>query len=134
VELLDTDNDTTDPAAGTWYNLGSLSISIPIGIWRTSYKALLYGNKTASTSIDWVNITLSTANNSVSDADLTTSNSLGGASGTLALATPMYCEKILVVAAKTPYYLNSMASADINTIGVYGGIAKTVVRAICAYL
>ncbi len=134
VEVLDTDNDTTDPAAATWYNLGSVQISIPIGVWRTSYKALLYIAKAASVTTDWGYITLSTANNSASDADLTTANSLGGASGSLALATPQYCEKTLVIAAKTSYYLNCMASADLNTIGVYGGIEKTIIRAVCSYL
>ena len=71
VEASDTTNRTTaNPTANTWVNLHSSGgITIPIGVWRVSYQVSLYIYNNAAQVNAWV--TLSTANNTESDADMT---------------------------------------------------------------
>ena len=58
------------PAQNTWYNLGSTSLSIPIGIWEVMYDVILY--HADSTESAWsIYSTLSTANNTESDKTMT---------------------------------------------------------------
>lgn len=56
----------TNPTGGTWYNLGSLSTSIPIGIWRVSMKGSVDCGKDTGGGDRAVFSALSTSNNSVS--------------------------------------------------------------------
>jgi len=98
------------PTASTWYNLGSISISVPIGIWRLSYKVLMQSSSTATQVSATVFTTMSTANNSESDADFSAGATVGGASGSIIVQSPVYLSKVLTVAAKTTYYLNTKTS------------------------
>ena len=44
-------------------------------------------------------------------------------------------EKVLVLAAKTSYYLNfRTTTASTTSISRVGSTAKTIIRAVCAYL
>lgn len=60
----------TNPTSGTWYNLGTLSLSIPIGIWRVSMKGSVDCGRDTGGGDRAVNSALSTSNNSVSHAKL----------------------------------------------------------------
>jgi hypothetical protein len=120
--------DTTDrvqssPAAGTWYNLGSLALAIPIGIWRVIRGAVQNNGSGTSTAV-----TFSTTNNGETDVDFT-SWMQGGSYAELAN------EKLLVLAAKTTYYLNiKTAHSAAAEIDLLGSKSPTIVRAVCAYL
>lgn len=135
VQTLDTTGATqSSPSAGVWYNLGTISRSVPIGAWRLFYITNLQAVRAASTDTDVVSVTLSTANNSQSDASMTASIRLIGASATLQLVSPASKEKHVVLASKQTFYLNTMATAAIGSIWNRGDNGTTVVRAVFAYL
>lgn len=123
----------TTPVTNTWYNPGSLSLAIPIGVWRTNYQATAFGFQAGVTTIN-METALSTANNSASDADLKAYIANGGASGTMAVYGTVFREKTLVLAAKTTYYLNIRSVVTADEIYIKGDLASTVIRATCAYL
>ena len=128
VEVTDiTERSQANAAQNTWYNLSAISISLPIGCWGVTYQVRI----NASLINTEVYSTLSTANNSESDVDLTgyfiTPAASRGAS--------MFIEKVLNLAAKTPYYLNTRTTTA-GTPTLYNGNdrLKLIIRAICAYL
>lgn len=135
VQMSDANQVTqNNPTEGVWYNLGSLSLSVPIGCWNLSYFVNGEVVDTGATAVS-INVTLSTANDSASDAELITSIYIGGASGSLVSWNPMNRSKIITVTSKTPYYLNAMSGlAGMNTIYFRGEKGSTIIRAICAYL
>ena len=128
VEATSTgDSSQASPTQNTWYNLGTVSLSIPIGVWYTRWEAAIYRNKANCAT----QITLSTANNSESDADFTASQYETSAEMTMTQGR----EKVLVLAAKTSYYLNfRTTTASTTSISRVGSTAKTIIRAVCAYL
>lgn len=139
VEVTDvTIRSQAPPSAAAWYNLGSVAISMPIGVWDTHFEASIQLNTggTATSGCDLF-MTLSTANNSESDVDLTTHSNVnittasGGSGGGY-----LFRKKVLVIAAKTSYYLNSKVTQTIASSTLYnrGDNSKTIIRAICAYL
>lgn len=137
VEIQDTTNRfQASPGAGTWYNNGSVQISVPIGLWKLGYTALLDADTANANSIQpYCKATLSTANNSESDSDLTTR--IGSFFAVVAEITQSLMvgrEKTLLLAAKTPYYLLSKADGAIGTVGFENATCKAILRAVCAYL
>jgi len=118
------------PVLGTWYNLGAVSISIPIGVWLVDYQVSAGYREAASTAFG-VQVTLSTANNSESDSEFSSgSNGLG-----TSISSMFGKSKILVIAAKTPYYLNTRtADSGVDNIDNVNDSRKLVLRAICAFL
>lgn len=134
VEVTDvTERSQSTPTGGTWYNLGSIAISIPIGIWNTSYQLSHMGGSNASTYTDIVS-TLSTANNSESDVDFTTLSATDGASSNLRMYHTVTRQKTLTIAAKTSYYLNSKTSVTSTFIYWKSNISKLIIRAVSSYL
>jgi hypothetical protein len=133
-----TESSQATPAKSTWYNIGSLNIVIPIGVWDVYYNLSVTcnDNSTATSVLS----TLSTANNSESDADFTSMSGFQIANATnIRNKTAHTRRKTLVLASKTTYYLNektetaSVASILINE--TYNGVTdKTIIRAVCAYL
>jgi hypothetical protein len=128
-----------NPTANTWYNVNSNTISVPIGLWRLEYMANVFGRNGGTAVYSSAFCTLSAANNSESDADLTSYAYIQGASGSNVWAGGMsvYRTKIVALASKTPYYLNfksEMTDNANNKIGYYGNNSKTILRYICAYL
>lgn len=126
-----TDATTASPSGGTWYNPGSISITIPIGCWRVSYKVAA-GAGSGTGIFNW-NTSLSTSNSSPSDSDFT-----AAARGYLSSNTtidPVYVSKSVTLAVKTPYYLIIETGGAPGTIGFYGSTGTpTILQATCAYL
>lgn len=123
TETLKDTNDRTQatPTTGSWYNIGSLSIAIPIGVWDVSWAA---GLSSASAEMQ---ASLSYANNSESDSDFTAGLSAG--------QTFVGRRKCIAVTAKMTYYLIERNETNTQTIGVLGSsLGPTIVSAICAYL
>lgn len=138
IETKNTGNcSQSSPTAGTWYNLGSINIAIPIGVWRVYYQAIAMPQKANTPDLEMY-VTLSTANNSQSDFDFTSLFSIyeaatGGANfRTFSLVNR---EKFLNLASKTTYYLNAKTNiSGMITIAFRGDQAPTIIRAVCAYL
>lgn len=132
VRVTNTSTNTqSNPTQNTWYNVGSISISIPIGKWRLRYFTVLYGDRAAAGLIT-VYVTLSTANNSQSDASL---SSNFAASPITILGAPVEKALVLDMSSKTTYYLNHKTdTTNITTIGNQGSLFTTYIEVESAYL
>lgn len=133
VEATDTTQRSQSATTAVWYNLGSVTISIPIGTWNVSYQVLDYADAGGASVGMNIDATLSTANNSESDKDFTArlqvANISGWIAGLLARSKP------LTLAAKTSYFLNSRQSmGSTKTIRNDNDLATLFIRAVCAYL
>lgn len=132
VTVSSTANDRQgSPVSGTWYNDASLQISIPIGVWHTSYTGSFSVTRAANGELYGAS-TLSTANNSESDTNWSDAIYTNNAS---ALQIPVAITGVIVTAAKTTYYLNAKTdSTSITNVGFYGPSQPTIIRAVCSYL
>ena len=121
------------PTNGTWYNLGSLSLSIPIGEWRVYFKGILNVNKSGGGS-NYSYVALSTTNNGSTNLNLQFHNK----SSTTTMddhTTPFFLEDTLLLASKTVYYANGMEAVyTATTMSFVGTLGATMIRAVCAYL
>jgi len=136
VEVTDsTSREQVTPTQDTWYNLGSVSIDIPIGIFRVSYMGAAECTDTNATFVN-VLCTLSTANNSESDNDFTSIVLLEtGTDEQKRVMGNMYKNKILNLAVKDTYYFNTQTNTlSADTIKNRNDKAKLIIRAVCAYL
>jgi len=137
VEVTNSDNNSqSSPTQNTWYNTGSISINIPIGIWDVYYQATTVGILASGITSIPVKITLSTANNSESDLEL---SSLGWMYLTTAELARVYTthsrRKNLNLATKDTYYLNVMTTiAGLDSIRIKADDNSAIIRAVCAYL
>jgi hypothetical protein len=138
VEMVDTSQRAQNtPTNGTWYNLGSLSLTIPIGAWLTEYQVATdsLGSVTLENSML---VTLSVANNSESDTHFTSKQYVyysSPAAGTTEHSQSFYRCKQLNLSTKTPYYLNAKTSvASSSAIRFDGAVVPTVIRSRCLYL
>lgn len=146
VSTITTDSPAkSSPTNATWYGGGGLtptgpSINLPIGSWKVSYRVVAdYVTNIASVSIIGCRVTLSTANNSESDAEFTTSISNSLPISTTATQRGVYmAEKNILVASKTTYYLNIYTGNATGTspslVMNPGGVFKNIIKAVCAYL
>ena len=132
VETTNTSfNSQASPTQDTWYNLGTVNISVPIGVWKTMFEVWVQGVRDSADTVT-VHVALSTANNSASDGLL-----LGGGqvNNVINVSQTVHRERILTLSSKTPYYLNTRTpSAGIGTIYNRGDLSTIVIRAVCAYL
>lgn len=139
VEVSDIiDRVQLTPTINVWYNLGSMLITIPIGVWKTSYSVILYGAKASPFNyMLGLFSTLSTANNSETDVDFT---------GMVAIILSGYYinywfngvtkDKTLTIASKTVYYLLGKygSAPSLDSFGFNNASQKMIIRAIDAYL
>jgi len=121
------------PTIDTWYNVGTSLLDIPIGAWKVNYQCVCFSYQETVTTIN-IQTSLSTSNNSVSDADLNGYVAVGGASGTVAVYGTLNREKILLLASKTTHYLIIRPRVSAATVDFKGDLAPTIIRAVCAYL
>jgi hypothetical protein len=131
VEITSTSDDSqSNPASGTWYNLGG-NIVIPIGVWRVLYLATVYVTRPTAGIVSGI-VTLSTANNSESDVDLSVYGWENNSTGWIHSRNR---EKFLMLTTKTTYYLNAkVADAGLDLLRIAGSTNKIAIRATCAYL
>lgn len=130
-EVTSTANNVTgSPVGGTIYNIGNISLDVPIGAWRLSFA-----------SVTWVDIPAA-GQYSVQGGLGTTNNTLDAelryyfvASGSTVVAHGGGTEKPILVASKTTYYLNATTgSAGATNLRIRGDIVQSTIRAVCAYL
>jgi len=139
VEVIDTTGLTqATPTASVWYNNTYMNINIPIGCWVVSLKSFIYAWNSENTQVP-VAVTLSTANNSESDANWTAGTKLGltGAITFPAFGGVIFLQGIINLATKATYYTNIMtiqAGLDYIYGGTVASYGNGVIRAKCAYL
>jgi hypothetical protein len=117
------------PVNGTWYNIASNIITVPIGCWDIGYLGQFAIVGSGGHMVVWV--TLSNANNTEWNEDLTVH--MESSAGITQLGyTSLSTSTFLTIAAKTALYLNLKTTSP-NTTGVY---ITTPSRAwaTCAYL
>ena len=136
VSVTDTTQRTqSSPVQNTWYNLGSISIDIPIGVWNVSYRCFAQVVSNAAQTAATCFTTLSTANNSESDGGMTGGTQVGGASGVIISGAPVYVEKVLEATTKTTRYLNSRTTlANMASIHNRNDLTSLSLQCTCAYL
>lgn len=128
----------SSPVSGTYYNMGSLGITIPIGKWRVYFNTLSDSVvTTTAVRVTTLSCGLSTSTSAITDFDLRTSQIQ--TIPILASAQARFNssrEKSLTMFAKTTYYLIQFVScSDAPTsVAFRGDIATTVIRATCEYL
>lgn len=135
VEYTNT-NDSTEssPTQNVWYNTGSHTLSVPIGVWIISYSCIALVSDASSTIVD-IKTTLSTANNSESHPKMTKYQSLLGASGTIATGVSGNLSDFFALASKTSFYLNFLTRlTGMSGWDIRGQRQITIIRATCAYL
>lgn len=120
-----------NPAASTWYNLGGLSITIPIGAWIVSWSCI--GTTILSAAgVASLFVSLSTSNNAESDAGWTqkiNSNAIASISSSLARM------RDLTLAAAAIYYIITKTNAATGTEIDNNNDQQTLrLEALCAYL
>lgn len=134
------DRTQASPTSGTWYNLGTLSGSIPIGLWEISASVITDSANNASGNQTGMSMALSTSNNSVSDSLLqfvqVTGQPTNSASNRTLMSSVIDRQRIpLSLAAKTTYYLIGKANAaNYSNIDFRGDLVTTKVLARCSYL
>lgn len=133
VEVTDsTTRSQASPTSGTWYNLNNTSISAPIGVWNHVTSVLATVERAAAGNLD-IYVTLSTANNSASDA--TSTRKIAARAASVYLECSLLSASILNLTSKTTYYLNTKADATtVSTIYNNNGAQALSIRLICAYL
>jgi len=127
------DRSQASPVTNTWYNLGSLSISIPIGAWNTYFKANC--KYQASGGGGDIIAALSTSASSASDSDLIGRGiyadvNVNDGRGEVVV------RKHLNLASKTTYFaVARKTSGAVSSIIFQGSTdGATVLEAVCAYL
>jgi hypothetical protein len=125
-----TQNAQASPVSGTWYNIASQVLSIPIGEWFTRYSLV---QQVTGSSADWAAVsTLSTANNSEIDTRYSSQTEGAAVTSIVGNATRSFGISLTVM---TPYYLNTKTTASSAT-NLYnrGEASATIIEAECAYL
>lgn len=136
VSLTDTTQRTqSTPTQNTWYNLGTLSVNIPIGVWNLSLRCFGQVVSNAAQTAATAFVTISTANNSESDPEMTGGTQVGGASGTIISGAPICINKLIALTAKTTHYINTRTTlASMASIHNRNDLSKLVLNLVCAYL
>jgi hypothetical protein len=122
----------SSPTQSVPYNVGSFSLTIPIGLWKVSFGGLC-GFLAASTMVDMY-ASLSTSG-SVMGSDMLTAglqiqSGAGGASD-----VPVYRENIVNLTTKTIYYLLLEFTNAVSVSAIrWRGFSATYIKAVCGYL
>ena len=129
-----TDRHQSNPVKDTIYNPGSLSISLPIGIWNISFQAILVCAASSGTLTD-VYGGLSTSLTAFNNQALRGRGYLGGPTAGVFIGL-LYRSTVLNIASKTTYYVLCMTDLDNQSVIGFNNAsdASLDVRAVCAYL
>lgn len=128
-------SDQSSPSESQYYNLGGLSINVPIGSWELGY--MLGIRVVAPTDITNVACTLSISSNSESDSDYSVYVPVDTGAGSTAISfgCAVSKEKIITIAVGDEYFLLAVTTdSDASLLRFSGTAGATVMYAKCAYL
>jgi hypothetical protein len=127
------DRSQSNPSNSTYYNVGSIQISIPIGAWRIHYNVFASTEVVSAPAYLNFTVCLSTTNNGNTLASLSRF-----------VATPLINSQLngvcsgepYTVASKTTLYLNASTNSDqaCATTHFHNNWSTLIIKAICAYL
>lgn len=121
----------SSPTANTWYNLGTSKLNVPIGSWTLGWEAPIYVALAGAASMF---TTLSTANNTESDAALT-ARIYNNATVNTVISTGRTKRGDVSLAAATDYFMNSKTDVSAaGSINIQANDATSVIFAENAYL
>lgn len=130
----------SSPSANTWYGSDDFSGSdaqslvIPVGVWDTSFSALVYCNDTSATQPD-IYASLSTADNAETDELMTARTSATWATATFDFTNTLQNRGFVNLSSATQYYLVAKTGASgISNIFLLNDAVPGYIRAVCAYL
>jgi hypothetical protein len=128
------DRIQSSPAQSTWYNLGGISINIPIGIWKIYYEVLAKDER--SGNFISFSVTLSTSSSSETDNNFTSQiQYYQPTNGSMYFANTFHKEQVLSLSSKTTYYLlMKQDNTSATAISFLGSVTPTTIKAISAYL
>lgn len=127
-----TDDSQSSPTVGTYYNVGSRSISIPIGCWKVSLQGVMYSARSASGNLS-VAAGLSTSNNAAAASGWQYRGLL--ISGTNIQQAIRFENELTLTTATTYYLVVATDQTSSTNIGLLGSSAgTTIIKAVCAYL
>jgi hypothetical protein len=141
IRVEDTGNRTqSTPTFGTWYNVNQLDIYMPVGVWDLHYTVplLISDNGATSGEVMSASVTISTANNSESDPELTARQLIECAPNSdsdVQMITTLGRQKHVGITTGAHWYFNMMSGSPSATgITIYPNSSTTsVVEAVCAY-
>jgi hypothetical protein len=131
-----TERSQASPTSYRYYNLGAITISVPIGLWRLGYSLSARIVDTTATAIA-IATTLSTVNDdsTASNPEFTVLTQINMPSGNLIYAGVHKCTNTIASAAKTTWYiLTAPWGVTVNTIYNQNAASTLVITAECAYL
>ena len=138
VSVRDTTNrKQLTPTAGTWYNLGGVTIVIPIGSWSVEYFVLMDHIKSSLNETS-MSATLSDAATTQGDQDMTSKGYAFFNGATSASNEGMFhgtARKHMILSTKATRYMNAMTTlASSASISFDNDTYPNNIRATCAYL
>jgi hypothetical protein len=129
LQLSDHNDQTQNsPVGSTYYNIGSLSLSVPIGSWEIMF---FVNAKATSGSTSGIYVSISTANNTQGDIDF----SCFAAAPLTSFYGGTHRKKNIILTSRTTYYLNAIeAYGNETSLVFFGEQGPNIIRAICSYL
>lgn len=123
------------PTNGTWYNIGTVKITVPIGSWNLKYRGDMQPAKGSSSSFD-MRTSLSTSASSESDSRFTSFIALSYVSAVGSdIIMPFDCEAIVNPTSKTDYFaIMKTTTGSMTAIHLRNDLDPMSIRAVCAYL
>ena len=134
TKLTDTtQRSQASPTDSTWYNLGSLSMVVPIGSWYLSLKIYAASNTANTPGYHVIYIALSTSTSSVTNSTLWTQAVVLNPT---TISWEVEIKDVVDLTAKTSYYpiMERLSDGSGGHIYFYNDINAMVITALCAYL
>lgn len=130
-----TASTSSPPSAPTYVNLGSLSLSIPIGVWDVDYSVSVQSVDADNASSN-LYTTLSTSTTAESDSEMTTfqEGSMVGPNANQSMYRASKRKPSLALTSATTYYLLESQSSGGDQMVLQGNKEPQIIRAVCAYL
>jgi hypothetical protein len=129
----------SSPSSGVWYNVNALNtITAPIGAWYKSFETYFQAPAGSTSQYSETYATLSTANNSEIDSEMTDvfRFELDDTTTSYHRAVHKVCDKFEVFSSKTPLYLNhkTVSAGTPGDITILNSVRKGIIQLDCAYL
>lgn len=133
--LLVSDTSTRQqgsPVGMTYYNLGNISLKVPVGFWKLGYKVFAQNGHSGTTSQNRViSTTLSTTPNGNTNPEFLVGSAIVG----VYIRQTFEKSETKLFTSETTWYLNTMSDTSTgDTIYNLGGIKPTQIFAVCDYL